>query len=76
MKSPRRWSLRARLLAGVLTLVALGFTCAGFASVKLLGNYLTDRIDDQLYIARQELIGAPPEQVKAASGEGSPGPAS
>jgi two-component system OmpR family sensor kinase len=69
MKAPRRWSLRARLLAGVLTLVALGFACAGVASVKLLGNYLTDRVDEQLYIARQELIDAPLEQVRAASSD-------
>ncbi|GIH09532.1 two-component sensor histidine kinase [Rhizocola hellebori] len=68
MKAPRRWSLRARLLAGVLTLVAAGFTCAGVASVKLLGNYLTDRVDEQLRIAQQELVDAPLQQVIDASG--------
>ncbi|HZP14316.1 MAG TPA: histidine kinase dimerization/phospho-acceptor domain-containing protein, partial [Nocardioides sp.] len=55
MKSPRRWSLRARLLTGVLTLVFVGFVCAGLASVQLLRGYLNDRIDEQLYIANAQL---------------------
>lgn len=53
MKAPRRWSLRARLLAGVLTLVAAGFTVAGLASFHLLGDYLTDRVDEQLVTQSQ-----------------------
>jgi two-component system OmpR family sensor kinase len=57
-KHPRRWSLRTRLLVGVLTLVAAGFACAGFASVQLLRGYLNDRIDDQLYIANAQLMNA------------------
>ncbi len=66
MKAPRRWSLRARLLAGVLTLVAVGFVCAGFASVQLLREYLVDRIDEQLIIAEKELRDVPLQQVKDA----------
>lgn len=55
MKPPRRWSLRARLLAGVLTLSAAGFCAAGSASVFLLQDYLTDRVDEQLFIAAAQL---------------------
>lgn len=67
MKAPRRWSLRARLLTGVLTLVAAGFTCASVASFHLLREYLTDRIDEQLLIAHHELSDVPLQQVKDAS---------
>ncbi|WP_020525022.1 sensor histidine kinase [Catelliglobosispora koreensis] len=55
MKRPKRWSLRSRLLAGVLTLVAAGFSCAGIASGHLLGKYLTARVDEQLIYAQERL---------------------
>jgi two-component system OmpR family sensor kinase len=55
MKAPRRWSLRTRLLVGVLSVVALGFLCAGFASVNLLRVYLTERVDEQLQVASGQL---------------------
>jgi len=55
MKAPRRWSLRTRLLVGVLSVVALGFLVAGFASVQLLRDYLNDRVDEQLRVAEAQL---------------------
>lgn len=55
MKRPKRWSLRTRLLVGVLTLVAAGFSCAGIASGHLLGKYLVARVDEQLLYAQENL---------------------
>ncbi|HZM74326.1 MAG TPA: HAMP domain-containing sensor histidine kinase [Candidatus Limnocylindrales bacterium] len=63
MKAPKRWSLRTRLLIGVLSVVALGFGVAGFASVQLLRDYLTDRVDEQLRGAEAELSGLEIAQV-------------
>lgn len=57
MKGPKRWSLRTRLLVGVLSLVAAGFTLAGVASAHLLRTYLTDRIDEQLIYGHERIDG-------------------
>ena len=58
--APKRWSLRARLLAGVLTLVAPASSCADIASVlAAAAMYLIERIDEQLYVAMHDLINAP-----------------
>ena len=56
MKSPKRWSLRTRLLVGVLSVVALGFACAGLASFHLLNDYLKERVDEQLHVAEAQLL--------------------
>lgn len=49
MKSPfAKWTLRNRLVAGVLVLSAIGFVGAGFGSQALLKNYLLKQVDDQL----------------------------
>lgn len=49
MKSPfAKWTLRNRLVAGVLILSAIGFIGAGFGSQALLKNYLLKQVDDQL----------------------------
>jgi two-component system OmpR family sensor kinase len=64
VKAPRRWSLRTRLLVGVLTLVAVGFMCAGFASVQLLRKYLNDRVDEQLLIANAQLANADLQKLR------------
>lgn len=49
MKSPfAKWTLRNRLVAGVLVLSAIGFIGAGFGSQALLKNYLLKQVDDQL----------------------------
>jgi two-component system OmpR family sensor kinase len=42
------WSLRARLLVGVVGLVLVALLAFGLASVTLLRSYLQDRADDQL----------------------------
>ncbi|HTY72988.1 MAG TPA: HAMP domain-containing sensor histidine kinase [Actinomycetes bacterium] len=44
----RQWSLRRRLVAGLLLLAALAIVAVGFAAVVLLRGYLVDRVDDQL----------------------------
>jgi two-component system, OmpR family, sensor kinase len=56
MKSPRCWSLRTRLLVGVLSVVALGFAGAGMASFHLLNDYLKQRVDEQLHVAEAQLL--------------------
>jgi two-component system OmpR family sensor kinase len=66
LRAPKRWSLRTRLLAGVLSMVAVGFACAGLGSVHLLRDYLVERIDEQLLIARAELINVDLAQVDNA----------
>ncbi|MEU7820112.1 HAMP domain-containing sensor histidine kinase [Catellatospora sp. NPDC049133] len=55
MRGPKRWSLRARLLAGVLALVCAGFVVADMASVSLLRMYMIQQIDDQLDLAMHDL---------------------
>lgn len=42
------WSLRSRLVLGVVLLTSLGFIASGFASQALLRSYLTSQIDQQL----------------------------
>jgi two-component system OmpR family sensor kinase len=44
----RQWSLRRRLVAGLLLLTALAIIAVGFAAVLLLRGYLVQRVDDQL----------------------------
>jgi two-component system, OmpR family, sensor kinase len=46
-------SLRARLVAGILVLVAIGLVIANVAAAVLLRNYLMDRTDQQLVRAAQ-----------------------
>ncbi|HEY9350962.1 MAG TPA: HAMP domain-containing sensor histidine kinase [Acidothermales bacterium] len=43
-----RWSLRVRLVAGTVALVAVGLLVANVAAVSLLRTYLMDRLDSQL----------------------------
>lgn len=62
-KRPKRWSLRSRLLAGVLAIVAVGFIAADFASMALLRSYLTDRIDEQLYLLRDSVVELEPHRL-------------
>jgi two-component system OmpR family sensor kinase len=47
-----RFSLRTRILAATLILVALGLAVAGIATYGLLRKSLLDRVDDQLLAAR------------------------
>lgn len=44
----RQWSLRRRLVAGLLLLTTLAIIAVGFAAVVLLRGYLVERVDDQL----------------------------
>jgi two-component system OmpR family sensor kinase len=44
----RGWSLRARVLAGLLALVLVAVAAFGLATVTLLRSYLQGRADDQL----------------------------
>ncbi|MEV4411032.1 HAMP domain-containing sensor histidine kinase [Catellatospora sp. NPDC049609] len=62
MRGPKRWSLRARLLAGVLALVAAGFVVADLASVSLLRMYLVQQIDEQLDLAVRGLAQKEPAE--------------
>ena len=44
----RRTPLWLRLISAMLCLVALGLTLTGAFGVRLLRNYLVDRVDEQL----------------------------
>ena len=49
MKSPlRRWSLRSRLVLGVVLLTALGFILSSVVAQSALQNYLLDQVDNEL----------------------------
>lgn len=64
--SVRRWSLRARLLIGVVALAAVGLVVTGSAGTALLRNYLVRQLDDQLVAGEVALSGP--------LGGGRPGP--
>ncbi|MGH9248295.1 MAG: hypothetical protein ACRD0W_02075, partial [Acidimicrobiales bacterium] len=51
VRGPARWSLRTRLLASAVTLVAAVSLVIGLASVVALDTFLTARLDDQLTAA-------------------------
>ena len=42
------WSLRSRLVLGIVLLTSLGYIVSGFATQTLLRSYLTTQIDKQL----------------------------
>lgn len=49
MKSPlRRWSLRSRLVLGVVLLTALGFVLSSVVAQSALQNYLLGQVDQEL----------------------------
>lgn len=48
MKTPRRWTLRARLVAAAVALTGIALVLANAAGLALLRDYLLDRLDDQL----------------------------
>ena len=64
--SVRRWSLRARLLIGVVALAAVGLVVTGSAGTALLRSYLVRQLDDQLVAGEVALSGP--------LGGGRPGP--
>ena len=51
----RRWSLRRRLVAGLVLLTALAIVAVGFAAVVLLRGYLIDRVDDHDVLRFEDL---------------------
>jgi two-component system, OmpR family, sensor kinase len=67
-----RFSLRTRVLAATLLLVALGLAVAGFATYGLLRKSLIDRLDDQLRAARIPVIQELNE--RSSDADGGPGP--
>ncbi|WP_144120274.1 sensor histidine kinase [Catellatospora sichuanensis] len=69
MRGSKRWSLRARLLAGVLALVCAGFVVADMASVALLRMYMIEQIDEQLDVAMNDLTKRDPAQFTTAEVE-------
>jgi two-component system, OmpR family, sensor kinase len=62
-----RWSLRVRLVAGTVALVAVGLLIANVAAVSLLRNYLLDRLDSQL-------LSFTPRDLSATTGQAGPLP--
>lgn len=55
--SVRRWSLRARLLVGVVALAAVGLVVTGSVGTALLRSYLVQQFDDQLVAGEVALSG-------------------
>jgi two-component system OmpR family sensor kinase len=53
---PRRWTLRARLIAVMAALMALVSLVVGLVSVFELRNYLLDRLDDKVSAAAQRTV--------------------
>jgi two-component system, OmpR family, sensor kinase len=62
-----RWSLRVRLVAGTVALVAIGLLIANVAAVSLLRSYLLDRLDSQL-------LSFTPEDLNATTTQAGPLP--
>jgi len=63
--SVRQWSLRARLLAGVVGLVAIALVTTGLIGTTLLRSYLVHQVDQQLQggisaVGRRPLDRPPP----------------
>jgi two-component system, OmpR family, sensor kinase len=54
--SVRRWSLRARLLAAVIGLVAAALATTGTVGITLLRSYLTHQVDEQLAVAARVIV--------------------
>ena len=65
-----RLSLRTRLVAGVVLLVAVGLVVAGAAAASALRGYQLDRVDDQL----AEAADSPALHHERGRGIGRPGP--
>ncbi|MBB5959432.1 two-component system OmpR family sensor kinase [Saccharothrix tamanrassetensis] len=58
---PRRWSLRTRLIAEQVVLIAVVCTSIGVITVLSLRDFLVDRLDQQLYEAAARVErGGPP----------------
>src|SRR5262249_41182354 len=57
--SVRRWSLRARLLAAVVGLVAAALATTGTVGVTLLHSYLMHQVDQQLAIGAARVLDRP-----------------
>ncbi|MDT4937581.1 MAG: two-component system, OmpR family, sensor kinase [Pseudonocardiales bacterium] len=53
--SPRNWSLRTRLLAAVVTLVAAALVTTGTVGITLLRGYLVHQVDSQLNVGARVL---------------------
>lgn len=68
--SVRHWSLRARLLAAVVGLVAVALATTGTVGVTLLRSYLVHQVDQQLQIGARVIERAPevpvPPQARVA----------
>jgi two-component system, OmpR family, sensor kinase len=75
--SIRSWSLRARLLAGVVGLVAVALVTTGTVGITLLRSYLVHQVDAQLQVGVRALGRAPaagPLPPAIASGDQLPTP--
>lgn len=57
--APRGWSLRARLLAAVVGLVAIALLVTGIAGTALLRSYLMQQVDQQLKGGANALLQRP-----------------
>ncbi|MDQ1584645.1 MAG: two-component system, OmpR family, sensor kinase [Actinomycetota bacterium] len=72
-RHPRSWSLRTRLLAALLALLAAVSLIIGLVSVFALNQFLLGRLDDQLVAAGVRSQGADRSPDRGAGGHGSGG---
>jgi two-component system OmpR family sensor kinase len=66
--SVRQWSLRARLLAGVVGLVAIALLTTGIVGTTLLRSYLVHQVDQQLQGGAAALDRRPLDRPPPAGG--------
>ncbi|MCU1659462.1 MAG: sensor histidine kinase, partial [Pseudonocardiales bacterium] len=75
--SIRNWSLRTRLLAGVVGLVAVALVATGTVGLTLLRSYLVHQVDSQLQVGARVLTRTPdaaPRPPAGTSGDQLPTP--
>ena len=62
------WSLRARLVAGIVALLAVVFAIVGVVTVVALRGFLLDQLDGQLKVAGAVLTDRPPNGAPGGGG--------
>src|SRR5260370_26813640 len=73
LSRPAAWSLRQRMLIGLLALFAALCVCVGTITTVLLSRFLLDQLDGQLVAAQGRFAGSYPPAEDSA-GRGPPGP--
>jgi two-component system OmpR family sensor kinase len=70
---PQRWTLRGRLVAGLLALIAVVSVVIGIVSVSALNHQVVSQVDRQLQSASQRALNAPGPRSGLGRTGGEPG---